>query len=691
MPIHHDDPLSATNSSEAVTPKAGLRAGLLLSGVLLWILLILGGYYYYHKPISLDMIGAPAAALLDLALVGLIAGLAGGLGQKILPARIFPPLERMAMHFGLGAGLIAFVWLGFGFVGLWRFPLAVPLLLVGNLLLRRNVGAWWQSFTAVGEAWRRAGTLERVLAGLSATLVLYQLLLALAPPTKWDALTYHLQMPRQYLEAGRLIFLPENPYWGHPQLVEMLYTLGASAHRVETASVIGWAAGVIFLLGLLSFTNTRLAILRGDSGSTNAGWMAVTAVVAGYTFRNLLSWAYTDGFSALFGLCGLILFLAWLDNDIQDAGRGRWLLWAGVFAGLAAGTKWTAGVLALGIFLAALIFRKQTGPRWKTFLLAGGLAFLVVTPWLLKNLLVTGSPLYPYFFPTETLNAARMASANEFPPVTDWWLHLLLPLTTTWTGVDSAPGFSADLGPLLLLFALPGFIRWWRADGDRSPQARVMAFFLIPAALAMGIASIRMGHLMQTRLYFVLLPCLAVPAGWGWDWLQGQVLSGVRLRRIAGAVALLVMGLVFWQETHRMAQITPGSLLLGAKDRQAYQEETLGYHILAMQSMEELPADSRILMLWEPRGLYAPLNAQADLWIDRWRTDVRELGSAPAILQRWKGEGFTHVLLYEQGLEIIRPQEGQSPTPNWTVMEAMLPLLGDPISDTGPYQIYALP
>lgn len=677
MPIREDDALPAA-SRQAASTKIGL-----LAAILLWILLILGGYYYYHKPISLEMIGRPAAALLDLAFVGLFAGAAGGLGRKILPTNSLPELERMAVQFGLGAGVIAFLWLGLGWIGLWRFPLALPLLLIATLLLRRDVGAWWRSFCAVGEHWRGAGTLERVLAGISAVLVLYQLLLALAPPGKWDALTYHLQMPRQYLEAGRFIFLPENPYWGHPQSVEMLYTLAASfLNRMETAAVIGWAAGVIFLLGLLGFTNNQLSILRGgDATSTNAGWMAVTAVVAGQTFRYLLSWSYTDGFSALYGLGGLILFLAWMDQK-----SGRWLLLAGVFAGLAAGTKWTAGVLALGIFAAALMYRKQAHFRWKDWLLAGVLAFAVVAPWLVKNMIYTGSPVSPYFFPTRYIDAARLASGNAFPPVVDWWLHLLLPLTTTWTGVDSAPGFSADLGPLLLLFALPGFIAWWKA-----PRTRVMAFFLLPAALALGIASIEFGHLRQTRLYYVLLACLAVPAGWGWDWLQGQVISGVRMRRIAGAVAVLVMALSFWQETYRMAQITPGSLLLGAEERQEYLEDTLGFYILGMQALEALPAESRILMLWEPRGLYAPLNAQADLWIDRWRTDVRELDSAPAILERWKAEGFTHMLLYEQGLEIIRPQEGQAPTRNWVVMEEMLPLLGAPMRQTGPYSIYKLP
>lgn len=140
-----------------------------------------------------------------------------------------------------------------------------------------------------------------------------------------------------------------------------------------------------------------------------------------------------------------------------------------------------------------------------------------------------------------------------------------------------------------------------------------------------------------------------------------------------------------------MERANPASVFWGTQTRQAYLENTIGFSILAMQKLEALPASSRILMLWEPRGFYAPLNTQADLWIDRWRTDRRELGSARAILQRWKEQGFTHLLIYQPGMDLVRPPEGQSPSPDWTVLQETLSALPTPVSTGDIYLLYKLP
>jgi hypothetical protein len=669
--------------------KNSRRDILLLFLVVLWALFVLGGYYYYHKPVTLDMFAAPLNALLDVLLAGLIVLLAGGLGRRILRAADLPALERAVVQFSLGAGILSLVWLAAGAMGLFRAWAAYLLLIAGLIFLWRDAFGWLFSFRGLGESWKQAGRMERALAVLCALLVTYQLLVALAPPTRWDALAYHLQLPRQYLAAGVLQFIPQNPYWGHPQVVEMLYTLAMALRPGGSAAgpapVLGWAAGVLFLMGLLGFTNTQLGRMRAGLPSSRAGWMAVTATVAGYTFRHLLGWSYTDLFSALFGLAALVVFCEWLETR-----RAGWFLWAGIFSGLAAGTKWTSGVLALGIFLAALLFLKAGGParrlRWRDWLAGGLAAFGVVLPWLVKNLVATGSPLYPYFFATPWFDAARMASANPLPEGTIWWQHILLPFSTTWAGIDSAPGFSTDLGPLLLLLAVPGF---WIYRRDRRAQA--LALFLVPAALGIGIGGLRNEHLRQTRLYYAVLPCLGALAGWGWEWLQCQVLAGVRLRRILGAVAWLVMGLILWQESYWMSAFTPGRVLLGTETRQTYLEQNLGAYIVGMQALESLPDGARVLMLWEPRGLYAPPNAQADLWIDRWRTDRRELGTAEAILDRWRREGFTHLLVYEQGVALIRPGEGEAPSPDWTVLQETLRLLPEPVHAAGEfYLLYSL-
>jgi 4-amino-4-deoxy-L-arabinose transferase-like glycosyltransferase len=667
------------------------RQVLLLFAIVFWILFVLGGYYYFHKQINLEMIAPPVSVLLDVLFVCGFAGLAGGLGCLLLKAEEIPPLERAALQFSLGAGMVSLLWFIFGILGLYRRPIGALVFVIAIPLLWKQALAWYRSFAVISVAWKQAGSLEKTLALLAGVLVIYQMLIALAPPIKWDALAYHLQLPRQYLTAGRLVFTPENPYWGHPQLVEMLYTFAMSFHRAETAALLGWSAGLIFLSGLFGFTNNQLLKIKGEKqaqraahqadASSTAGWIAVTAVLAGYTFRFLLGWSYTDLFSALFGLAALIAFFQWLDTA-----RPAWLLWSGLACGLALGTKWTAGVLALGIFTAAFVYRKQGRLTLKTWLLAGLIAFLAITPWLVKNWIITGSPVYPYFIGTPWFDAARIASANLPNDSIIWWQHLLLPFSSTWAGIDSAAGFSADLGPLLLLFAAPGFWLY-----RRSPKAQTLAILLSFTALGLGVASLRYGHLMQTRLYFSVLTCLALPAGCGWEWLQAQVIQGVRLKRIFGAVTLLVMGLLLWQDSYFINQITPGRVSMGTETQQNYLENTVGFHIRAAQTLESLPAGSHTLLLWEPRGLYLPLTAQADLWIDRWRTDRRELETAPAILARWKSQGFTHLLVYQPGVELIRQQPSQTPSENWKVLQDLFGLLPAPTTIGDQYALYQLP
>ncbi len=491
------------------------RQILILSGIIAWILFVLAGYYYFHKPITVEMIAAPAPGLLDLLLVFWFAGLSGGLGRRLLHAGAVSALERAVLQFALGSGIISLVWFAASLLGLLRLPLGLLLMLAGTTFVYRDALAWLCEFRALGASWRESTAVEKALALMVAGLLFFQLLIALAPPVKWDALAYHLQLPRQYLAAGRLFFTPENPYWGHPQLVEMLFTLGMSIHRAETAAVLSWSAGFFSLIGIFGLTSARSARLRPGKAGTSAGWIAVAAVVAGTTFRFLLGWSYGEPFSILYGLSALIAFFQWLDTQ-----RRSWFLWASAFCGLAIGTKWTAGVLPAGIFLATLFFYRQSRLTFRDLLLKlwlpGGAIILGITaPWLMKNLVVTGNPLYPYFIGTPWFDSARLASANPPQEAIDWWLHLLLPISATWAGIDSTPGFSADLGPLLLLLSTIGVWAYRRIPGV---QASVIVLF--PAALAMGLASLRLGHLMQTRLYYALLPVGAFLAGLGWIWCQ---------------------------------------------------------------------------------------------------------------------------------------------------------------------------
>jgi len=108
-----------------------------------------------------------------------------------------------------------------------------------------------------------------------------------------------------------------------------------------------------------------------------------------------------------------------------------------------------------------------------------------------------------------------------------------------------------------------------------------------------------------------------------------------------------------------------------------------------------LPADARVVFLWEPRSLEcASLTRCApDEIIDRWWHLRRTLGSAENVLSHWQGRGMTHVLIADWGAEFVRVWRSDSlETPaDWLELERLRARLTPLESFGGAYTLYALP
>lgn len=654
-----------------------------LTLILLWILLILAGYYVTHKPISAEQLLPSLLALTDLLLAGAVLAVLGGTGRWLMcSSSPTNSLAALAVQTALGAGLWSLVWLALGLLGLLNSWVAVLVLFCGLILLRQPIRLWADGLSELRAIWGEAPGIEKFLLLSSAVLTLNQLWIALAPPVKFDALSYHLALPRLYLAAGRFYFIPVIPYWGHPQLAEMLYTWNMALGRPETAAVFSWLMGAVMLLGILGFSRRFAPHDRPGFNASSAGIFAVAAVLCGATARLMLGWSYIDLFSALFGLASLICFFRWLEE-----GTPRWFLWVGLFLGFAISVKYTSGLLALVLFPAAWLSRGIQKMTLKTWLTAGLLTFAAALPWLLKNVFATGNPLFPYFLPSPGYSALRLAMSDFSPPRTEGWQQLFAPITLTWLGIDSAPSPGTDLGPLLVLMAAPGLLIF-----RRSSRARLVGASLLAGWVALALGGARFMHLSQPRLFYVILPALAAAAGWGWASLQTSVLSGVRLRRLLSVLTVLVMALVLWQDAHNLLGSGAIEVSAGLKSSQAYLEDQTGVYIAAMESLKTLPPTAHVLMLWEARSLYAPQNVDPDPWIDQWRVAWRETGSNPAVLARWREQGYTHILLYRAGFDQIRSTDLQLNPADWAALDLLLASLPQPTPLAGGYyDLYRLP
>jgi len=411
-----------------------------------------------------------------------------------------------------------------------------------------------------------------------------------------------------------------------------------------------------------------------------AGLIVAVALVCGTTFRSLLSWAYVDLLSALMGWAALAALLT-----VFEENAGKWSILAGIFCGFAIGTKWTAGIAAIVVFLFLFGARKKAGISWSNLFIAAGMTVVVVTPWLFKNVIVTGSPVYPYFFATPLISEQRLQAANIPESPVGLSDGLLFPVTSTIFGWDSAAGFETDLGPLLAMLAIPGL--WFYR---RRPVGRVILTGLVLCWAVILIGSQYFNYLQQTRLYFVLLPWAGVAAGLGWKYLAGLKSKVLRIEMLISTFILLALAFVSFQELTRMVEINPLQAVVGLDSQEEYLARAVGWYFPAVNSLKELPEGSKVLMLWEARGYYAPFNTTFDLWIDRWRNDYWTYGSAENILNSWLSQGYTHVLFYKSGAEMIHESENVLETEGWNELDRLTGLLPEPRLFGDAYELYSL-
>jgi hypothetical protein len=318
--------------------------------------------------------------------------------RPALRARNNLPIRwQIILATGLGFGALALLVLGLGLCGLLHRPLWIGLPVTFII-----AGA----FRIVPLLTRRSSTVESP--GYSAWLWLCAApfcalaLTAAACPPGWlwpaegngyDVLEYHFGAPKEYWAAGRIEYLPHNLYSHFPFSAEMLYLLtfvlyGSPYEAVYAAQMVNVWLGVLAAAG---------AWLAGREFGRFAGVLAGLAVATCPFVTYLCGVAYVEN-----GLLAMTtLSLACLVRATVGAAHGprltvsgpRWAFVSGLFAGLACGFKYTAlPLVALPMTIAWAVTSRARLRCVGLFILATGLTF---APWLVKNVIWTGHPVFP--------------------------------------------------------------------------------------------------------------------------------------------------------------------------------------------------------------------------------------------------------------------------------------------------------
>jgi len=315
--------------------------------------------------------------------------------------------------------------------------------------------------------------------------------LASVPPVSRDALTHHLYVPKLWLENGNIAPIPEIPFSYYPMNLDLLYLVPLYFGNDIIPKYIHFffaltTAGLIYW-----YLKKRLSKNWGLFGALF--FLTIPIIV------KLSITVYVDLGLMFFTTASLLLLIKWMNSGYQY----RYLISAGLFCGLAAGTKYNGliTIFLLTLFVPFIYLRTCKKNKSSTRGAIYGVIFLTCllftfSPWLVRNYSLTGNPIYPLYNSLfigqksispppakETDNDTVKTKKNIIEKVTSrnssvfvsrkilynetWWQTLLLPVRFFFEGKDDTPKFfDGKLTPFL--FILPFF-----AFGRGSPTAHL--------------------------------------------------------------------------------------------------------------------------------------------------------------------------------------------------------------------------
>lgn len=470
---------------------------------------------------------------------------------------------------------------------------------------------------------------------LLSLFILVVLPIILLPPTSRDGLIVHLAVPKLYLESGRIIELPFMGFSYAPMNIELLYLIPMALGSDITPKLIH----LFFALftGLVIYF--YLAEGHGRGYATIGLFLYITTPIVILSSTT----AYIDLGLTFYSTLALVALLKWRETDYAD----RWLLYSAISMGLALGTKYSALVVLfiLGISV-PYIYSRATNNQVRALGLGikyVSIALAVFLPWMVKNYLLKGNPIYPIANGLFAANASFEGGfhISALPPLLmrnllygeDLWYILLLPFRIFWEGQDgSHQYFDGQLNPLYLFFIPFAFVK--SKDRDVKYMVFFSFVFFYVAFFTVDIV---------TRYLLPILPVLVIFMVFGFSNL-------LKVKWFKNIAVLLMAGLFIFNGLYLVdlyRRYRPLQYLLASEGRDQYLTRILPDYPAISFANSTLPENARVMLIfagergyyWEREYYYGSRGAQDIIRIIKGSSNEVELK------ERFRGLGMTHLFI----------------------------------------------
>lgn len=479
------------------------------------------------------------------------------------------------------------------------------------------------------------GPLTVVQIGLLALLMvvgIFDVLQALAPPSDADSLAYHFALPKQFLAAGEIFFVPRAIDGAVPLLVQMGYipALGLGGEQALTF----WAMLASWALYILVYGLARTKMSRAWS-------LAATLAVA--TTPTVIYGSGSGQVEVRIAL--FVLLAAWAAVRALETGHARYLILCGCGVGFYGASKYV-GLVFMASTGVIILMQKHWFRAGTIYSIA---ALVSAGQWYLWNYMHTGDPIFPMLFPVLGVSDPMIWNADYQQMLNDVFFASETPVPVNLLGFLSYPfiatfnpPFHLDagrtgLGPLLILL-LPFAV----AAAVSCKSSNRWNDIAILSALAFGFFTLwffvgspqRIRHLLPIWPLAVILLFYATQhcaRTWKVDKPVGLVILGVLAIQVGGAG---IFGIKFVD------------VALGRISHAEFRDNTISHFAPVSWVNENLESKDKVLTT-ERQHLYN-LNIPS-FFAQEFAQAVIPLNPATktqVLAERMNSEGITHVIVY---------------------------------------------
>jgi len=307
------------------------------------------------------------------------------------------------------------------------------------------------------------------------------------------------------------------------------------------------------------------------------------------------------------------------------------------------------------------------------------------------------NPVYPFVFGGrfwDSFLAQAFSSAGSGIGLNIGKL-LALPLTAT-LGTQDTSFFDGRIGPFILILSPLALYAFWQARKEQNSQQQrallAIGLFSLVSIIAWTTGVINTAALFQTRYLFYSLIPMAIPLSIGLNSLYKLDTARLQVSFIVRFILACVVVVNLLNFSLQVIVRNPLAVAVGITSRQEYMEKRQPGYTSALSLVNDAPQNAKIYFLFEPRSYGMNINVQPDAINANFSHNIWLYKTPEKIVESWKLQGYTHVLLSKTGAEFIFKNETFLTSQDELLLGKVEALLGVvEKTQNGDYVLYKIP